>query len=225
MDNNLKCKNKYGNYHRFTDDKGLQEYKNKIVIDHITGEEWEVLKEEYIKVIHDYNNGLWQVGPLPLFSVGDIERMLIQKESLLNYEWQHGTPVRSSKSIKPADNDRRMIDSIGKHHTTSNRDMGEQEVRDLWDEYSRESGFEFHVVPKRWAILPAKELSNQENEALKKQVEDNQYMVNRAKAVIDIVETFDEKEEALKKQVKELEKELEFYKNPPMMPQDLPAEH
>lgn len=44
----LKEKNSFGNYNRFTDDHGKQEYKSRIVIDHITEES---LAEQQVKFL------------------------------------------------------------------------------------------------------------------------------------------------------------------------------
>lgn len=46
--------------------------------------------------------------------------------------------------------------------------MNEKEFRELLDEYTRETGFDFHVVQKRWAFLAARKKSEQENKKLKK---------------------------------------------------------
>ena len=64
MNNNLKYKNKFNTYQRFTDQNGLQQYKNGICIDHINGEELSELQAKEIEAIVAYNKGEWSYsGP------------------------------------------------------------------------------------------------------------------------------------------------------------------
>ena len=60
MNNNLKYKNKFNTYERFTDQNGLQLYKNGIGIDHYLGVEVLELKPKEIETLIAYNKGeLW----------------------------------------------------------------------------------------------------------------------------------------------------------------------
>lgn len=60
MNNNLKFKNKFNTYQRFTDDKGLQNYESRIGIDHYLGIEVLELSDMGIQNLIAYNNGeLW----------------------------------------------------------------------------------------------------------------------------------------------------------------------
>ena len=60
MNNNLKLKNKFNTYQRFTDENGLQQYKNGICIDHYLGVEMLKLKPKEIETLIAYNKGeLW----------------------------------------------------------------------------------------------------------------------------------------------------------------------
>ncbi len=67
MNNNLKYKNKFNTYQRFTDENGLQLYKSGIGIDHYLGVEVLELKPKEIETFIAYNKGeLWwsEVEPI-----------------------------------------------------------------------------------------------------------------------------------------------------------------
>ncbi len=49
----LKLPNKFGNLNQFTDENGKQEYKNNLVINHMTGEEISHIQGENVGMILD----------------------------------------------------------------------------------------------------------------------------------------------------------------------------
>lgn len=69
----LECENKFGNYNQFTDENGLQEYKNGIVINHMTGEEISRIQRENLTEImaNLLNDGWRQPTTLELQSILD----------------------------------------------------------------------------------------------------------------------------------------------------------
>lgn len=103
MNNNLKYKNKFNTYQRFTDHSGLQKYENGIGIDHYLGIEVLELKPKEIEMLIAYNRGeLWwgEVEP-----VTDKERALIEQTAERYKEWddivnQYGNEYNYSKPIK-----------------------------------------------------------------------------------------------------------------------------
>lgn len=56
----LICKNKFGNYQQFTDENGLQEYKNNIYINHMTGEQLIIEANNLFFIDKSYKPGIWR---------------------------------------------------------------------------------------------------------------------------------------------------------------------
>ncbi len=98
MNNNLKYKNTFNTYQRFTDQNGLQQYKNGIGIDHYLGAEVLELKPKEIETLIAYNEGEMWWSEVEPATASDRDRIA---KAMAGYNDWHYPNAEAIKLLNP----------------------------------------------------------------------------------------------------------------------------